>query len=827
MAQIRRRRRQGRTHRHYCAFLEQLEPRALLSTATPLGVNIEGVYDWQRSFMFVDAMKSARAFGSPDTPWDESAAVGPDGWPTGDFGCVILTVNTPDLSQQDFPSIAGTYHLSAVGKADISPTGASQVTVSNLNYDPTTNITTADVIVGPDATNIYLKFTDTDEGLKDIKLIRPGYAADTAQEFTDAFLASLQDFQTLRFMDFTRTNDNPIVEWSDRTLPTAPLQSADTGVAWEYAIDLANATGKDMWINIPSQANDDYVTQLATLLKNTLNPGISVYLEYSNEVWNGGFQQAGWNYDAAQADVAADPSVLNYDHCDNTWDYAWRRIVVQLEHDVSLFADVYGQAAINDTIRPVLASQIGFPYVLRDQLNFMEHFYGAPSDTIYAIAGAPYLNLGSASNDPSLTVDQVITALQNNLPALVQAAEQYTALAAYYGLKHLTYEGGLDIEGDTGGNYLTAKLPANYDPRMGEIINEYLTDMYAAGIEQVMYYNEAGAYGTWGAWGLTENIYNLSGYKFAAITAFVNQPPPEVTAGTLLPGSATGGTLALDAGAYIADQWQNIGPGGEISYVGTGSSYDYLLKSVDGVDATLTLNVASGNACDVQVFLDGRELTMLNIPDTGGETACLTVELPIASVGFHTLRLQVINGGFAMRTLTFDVAAVAPTQPVPTGLSATSTSPSQVDLSWDPFPNQTGAYIERSTDGVTWTTIGSTIKPGDANHDGYVDLTDLTILTGLWQQSVTPWTLADFDGSGFVDLTDLTILTGNWQSFGPVVYNAFRDTTVEPGTTYYYRVRAVTAAGTSGYSAVVSVTALAPSELVNSAAAPPLGVLPG
>ena len=40
--------------------------------------------------------------------------------------------------------------------------------------------------------------------------------------------------------------------------------------------------------------DDDYVTNLAKVLYNKLNPNLHVYVEYSNEVWNYGFSQASW-----------------------------------------------------------------------------------------------------------------------------------------------------------------------------------------------------------------------------------------------------------------------------------------------------------------------------------------------------------------------------------------------------------------------------------------------------------------------------------------------------------------------------------------------------
>src|SRR4051812_28162789 len=89
------------------ALVEQLESRVFLS-GTALGVHLEGNRDWSRSFMFVDAMKSAREFGSASAPWDGNATLGPDGWPTGDFGAVIITMLQTAGATEPLPDISGT-----------------------------------------------------------------------------------------------------------------------------------------------------------------------------------------------------------------------------------------------------------------------------------------------------------------------------------------------------------------------------------------------------------------------------------------------------------------------------------------------------------------------------------------------------------------------------------------------------------------------------------------------------------------------------------------------------------------------------------------------
>ena len=59
--------------------------------------------------------------------------------------------------------------------------------------------------------------------------------------------------------------------------------------------------------------------------------------------------------------------------------------------------------------------------------------------------------------------------------------------------------------------------------------------------------------------------------------------------------------------------------------------------------------------------------------------------------------------------------------------------------------------------------------PGDANYDGKVDGSDVTILAGNWQVGVdgleeASWDMGDFNGDKKVDGSDVTILAGNWQA---------------------------------------------------------------
>jgi hypothetical protein len=57
---------------------------------------------------------------------------------------------------------------------------------------------------------------------------------------------------------------------------------------------------------------------------------------------------------------------------------------------------------------------------------------------------------------------------------------------------------------------------------------------------------------------------------------------------------------------------------------------------------------------------------------------------------------------------------------------------------------------------------------GDANLDGTVDGSDLTLLSLHWKKSTNLWTAGDFNHDGVVDGSDLTLLSLNWKKSLPI-----------------------------------------------------------
>jgi hypothetical protein len=77
------------------------------------------------------------------------------------------------------------------------------------------------------------------------------------------------------------------------------LEGARTGGRLETLVAIANELDVDPWFCIPTQADDDYVTQFATYIRDNLDAGLKAYFEYSNETWNTAFNQFSYSLNKA------------------------------------------------------------------------------------------------------------------------------------------------------------------------------------------------------------------------------------------------------------------------------------------------------------------------------------------------------------------------------------------------------------------------------------------------------------------------------------------------------------------------------------------------
>ncbi len=582
------------------------------SAKAPLGVNIG-------TPQFVDAMKTANAFSGLE---GKPVTLDASGWPTGDaeVGVFDTRVNMPWNGPDPLAvpaDMSGTYHLSFSGQADVTPHKDSPFTLANKKYEAATDTTTADLVLPKGENFLIVQFRNTKGGVRNVKLIRPGYPVITKQVFTTPFLDAIQPFQAIRLMDFLATNnfsrpDNggaypAVTEWKDRRLPTDATQSevgngSKHGVAWEYALQLANQSGKDVWINVPVAATDDYVTQLANLLKNGdtvggvkysgLNPKLHLYLEYSNEVWNSGFVQAWWNNTAAAAQKLGSNEL-----------YARRAKEVG-----DIFAKAFGPAARNTTVRPVLMWQEADRGGIAGMLDFIDKSYGAPDKFFYAIGAAPYLT----AKDTTST-DAILTGFEADTLEHRALLEHYAYLAHFYHLKLLAYEGGTGLNG---ADNLDKKLAANRDPRIKPLLKNFLlNDWYGIGGDLFMYYGLAGTPSQWGQWGLIEgDLSKLDTPKYQAALEVSKSPRPVDKAGTALP-TEIGKSVSVDEGGFEGTYWK---PGTQAQNMWNqpGTRQDYFLHADAAGTYSITIESLQEMPGQTEIYVDDQLIGTSALPAT-------------------------------------------------------------------------------------------------------------------------------------------------------------------------------------------------------------------
>ena len=90
------------------------------------------------------------------------------------------------------------------------------------------------------------------------------------------------------YYSFTRIQNNGGPVEADKLIPTA--------LPVEDVAALANATGTDVWYNLAPDITDARARQIAVYLRDHLDPGLTVYWEYGNEIWNSAKGFAGFPY---------------------------------------------------------------------------------------------------------------------------------------------------------------------------------------------------------------------------------------------------------------------------------------------------------------------------------------------------------------------------------------------------------------------------------------------------------------------------------------------------------------------------------------------------
>ncbi|GDY00075.1 hypothetical protein LBMAG48_24780 [Phycisphaerae bacterium] len=626
-------------------------PSRFVLEAPDVGLNISRLLDWNWSLPMTDLVKQSRNFGSPQVTYDGSCPVDANGWPTQDFGMWFATLPINY-------GAGGTYKLSMecanIPSFDLHAPGA---TITNLARDPVTGIVTGDVFY-PNATqNFSMSVTNTGGGARNIKLIAPN--SPTTSAFTPWYKNHLNlGGGVLRFMDANETMSTTVSTWANRTKPTSVRWrgTTSTGIPYETCIELCNELNTDLFISVPGRANDTFVRELARLIRDNLNPNLSVYVEWSNEVWATNTQTGRENRDAAIAEVANLPdSNLDYDGSINQTHWLWRRYARRALQISEIFRQEFPAGSMFTRVRPVLSGQNARDEQYLNMLNYIQANYGPPANYFHALAVAPYFenNVNDAIN-PSLEFEEFITGLHtsiNNWRTSLQW-ERYAAYSVWYGFAPMVaYEAGVDTRGL---NNVDVKREVHGSPQMRTLINNYYDAWHGAGGGTSAWFSSgAGPYAgdSFDGYILTENIFGPATNKELGLEDVIARARPSLYAGTLVPAT-------IEARKHLQRQsdWQ-VSPLPNPQQLNTNQYYEYLIRKDTAGPVRVSIIASSWEAdAAVEVLVSRQSYGNVTFAPTGPVNnqsfqtfGNVNINLP---AGLSVLRLRSTrNGGFFVNAI--------------------------------------------------------------------------------------------------------------------------------------------------------------------------------
>ena len=524
-----------------------------------LGTNLDAVVDWGTAMPFTDLFKTSRAWISGNAAtwqWDDGRPFDLDehGW---------VRSLLPDQIARTIMLVDDTTMRVGSGRWVVRYEG-----VGTIQYTGSASRIDAESVPGRDVVQVnasssgglflYVTATDPANHLRQIRVIPESVdlaeqAGTPAPTFTPEFLARLEPYGVLRFMDWARTNNSTLASWDERPLPSDARWSLEVGVPLEVMIELANETGAEPWFCVPHLADETFVTEMAMLVDASLASGRRVWIEHSNEVWNGIFTQASH---AQQQGLAQG---LSTDAWQAGWFWHSRRSVEIFDR----FTEAFAASAKAGESRPLCRVMGGFavsPWGNEQALGFEDAHL---STDVLAIA--PYFGHEWGSNERldetrQMTPEELVEALrQHSLPEALDFVAQNRTLCDGFGVGLVAYEGGHHIaapQAPSGDPVHAIFHEAARSAAMGDLYAEYLAGWEAAtGGQTFVNYTHCGRFSRYGCWSVLEWITQPTTPREQALIDYANggvAPCPADLDGDGVVGGADLGSLLIKWGTSDA-----------------------------------------------------------------------------------------------------------------------------------------------------------------------------------------------------------------------------------------------------------------------------------
>lgn len=435
----------------------------------PLGTNLAAFSEGSTQWPLVDAFKMSR-------PW--AAKSGSEPLEVDIHGNVKSlkpgqVAETAIYTSGRYP--LGKYTLLWKGKGEFASAEGStlsEVTDGRAVLD----------VTGQGGIGLNLTKVDPSDPPREIKLVMPGYEELVDdQPFHPVFSQRMSLYRSLRFTDWQATTNSKQKAWSDRPVP-ADATYTRKGVPFEVMIDLCNEKATIPWFSLPHGADDDYVRNLAKLVKDTLQVGLKVAVEYSDQCWLPGTDQNKWVQDKG----------VSLKLSDNASEAGTRYYAQRSSEIFAIFEEVFGG-------KTRLIRVLSVPYGDNKQTETILGWNNA-NRKADVVAVSPSFGVPEGKT----TLDDLFAGFKEVVGGAVRdRLFELAAMAEKNRLRLVAYGGGPVL---TSTDPTTDKLldEAGRDPRISDVYTSFLKSWRSAGGTLFMSYNDCGPWSSAGRWGTIE-----------------------------------------------------------------------------------------------------------------------------------------------------------------------------------------------------------------------------------------------------------------------------------------------------------------------------------
>lgn len=513
------------------------EPEKPEPAGMQVGMNNCTVNYYAREWPWLNILKgSSQWIGQSDAGWSSVPMstirqhLDPQGWPLRmPPGATHLDMLLPWEQLMNEPPgtvspLAGTYRLRYDGQGTVAING--QVVPDNGTVTLSMGAGGGPVLA--------LRATTEGNHVRNISLVKSDKAGlfDAGQTLDPDYLAVMDPFAVVRHLGWGDANFSTQREWADRPRVDDYTYSR-RGVPLEEIVRFHNAVKAGLWLPIPHLATDEYLTQTAQYLRDTLDPSLPVIPEDSNETWNeaGPWQdvngQTRWLKDRAQAELG-------------NW-LRWNQVAgAEAAHTLEIFASVFGgshAARLVPLISGHPANDQFFTEAMEAPLMVKA---GGKKPHEYAKAlgingyfghslgyeDAPTILEWIGSHGQAEALTRSFALLSGKMAGYRASIRTQVARARKYALRPFVYEGGSHVDGRQqyqSNDTLTGFLAALHrDPRMGALYTQMLTICAEEGVELFAAFASIQRHDKFGPWG-TRTTRSVTTPRWEALVGW--RPP--------------------------------------------------------------------------------------------------------------------------------------------------------------------------------------------------------------------------------------------------------------------------------------------------------------